>query len=79
MFSHPVAVASDVDDVDTDLIGSDNLWRENTLLRDRMFGLRAASLRISASLELETLLRQVVAGLGETRDEDDLVADNYSG
>ena len=48
-----------------DLTRSDDLRRQNTLLRDRMSGLSAASLRISASLDLETVLREVVESARE--------------
>ena len=44
---------------------SDDLRRENALLRDRMSGLSAANLRISASLDLETVLREVVESARE--------------
>ena len=39
---------------------ADDLRRENQVLRDRMSQLSAASLRISASLDLATVLREVV-------------------
>ena len=41
---------------------SDDLRRENALLRDRMSRLSAASLRIAASLDLDTVLNEVVDG-----------------
>ena len=44
---------------------SDDLRRENARLRARMSGLSAASLRIGASLDLETVLREVVESARE--------------
>ena len=38
----------------------DELRRENEMLRDRISRLSAASLQITASLELTTVLREVV-------------------
>ena len=42
------------------MIAPDNLGRENAALRERISALCAASLRISASLDLGTVLREVV-------------------
>ena len=43
-----------------DLSNSDDLRREITVLRDRISRLSAASLRVSASLDLDTVLREIV-------------------
>ena len=40
--------------------GTDGLRRENAALRERISRLNAAILRISASLDLDTVLREVL-------------------